>query len=452
MEPKIGLKAYLRVILKHYKFILLGTLLASLAAFMFKAFVNPPSYRATAAVLITQTHSRISFDPRFQTVEESDLLARNYVQTQNAHRASLVALVKSGAIARDVAAELGEELTEEERDPANLLGRVSASAAEERPGVSADANIVQIKVTAHDPALAARIANRWAETYVSHINELYGQPPEAYDSVQRQLLAGQQTYRESQDALEAFLLDSPIDLLRSKIEDTEHLIEKQMGDRQMVLSGLYSNKRRMQRLLDDAAALHDQVQTSGAQGSSTVSLAILMLKTEVFSGSDDLPTELQLQVQVLGDNADVDAQKADLAILTEVIGARILRLESAIEEALSMPLPEGVEELQEHLRQLRSDAEGESAARRELVSSRDLAWETYSTLLTKAAELGVAAETEDVEVVFASPAVAPRAPLGRGVWFSVALGAVMGCALCVLALFSFYYIVDDEALLPATRP
>lgn len=450
MEPKIGLKPYVRVVFKHYKLILLGTVLASLAALVVRVFGVPPKYGATAAILITQTYSRISFDPRFQTVEDSDLLARSYVQTQQAHRASLVALVKSGAIARDVAAKLGEELIEAERDPAKLLGSVRASAAEERPGVSADDNIVRITATARDPALAARIANLWAETYVSYVNELYGRPPEAYASVQRQLLAGEQTYQEAQHALEAFLIESPLDLLRSKIADTEHLIQKQIGDRQMILGELYSTRRRMQRLLDDATALRDQVQASGAEGASTISLAVLMLKAEVFSGSDDLPAELQLQVEMMGDAVDADAQKADLGVLTGVIRARIPKLETAIEEALSAPLPEGIEGLQEELQQLRSDMEQESAVKRELTSSRDLTWETYSTLQTKAAELGIAAEMEDVEVVFASPALKPLTPLGQGIWFSVGLSAILGCALCILTVFSFYYLVDEgDHLQPA---
>jgi len=345
MESNIDLKPYVQVVFKQYKLILLGTVLAALTAFVIQVLVIPPKYEATAAVLITQTHSRISFDPRFQTLEDSDM--RNVAAVQQAHRLSLIALVKSGTIARDVADELGAEIGEEARNPSRLLGRVSARLGGKTSSQSSTANVVEITVTASEPDLAARIANLWAEIYVSTVNELYSRPPESYDSVQRQLLTSNQAYQGTQETLQAFLIDSPLDLLRLRIEDTQHLIDEQMNDRQNTLSNLYYTKRRMQRLLGDAESLHDQVQSSGAEGASTTSLSILMLKAEVFSGSDDLPIELQLQVETMGDAVEAGAQKADLEVLKGVIEARIQELETAIREALSMPLPEAIEKLQE---------------------------------------------------------------------------------------------------------
>jgi uncharacterized protein involved in exopolysaccharide biosynthesis len=302
---------------------------------------------------------------------------------------------------------------------------------------------VEITATAGDPDLAARIANLWAESYVSHVNRLYGRPRESYESVQRQLLAAEETYQEAEAELQAYLLESPLELLRLRLQDTEHQIEKQMQDRQLTLAKLHSTRRRMETLLGDAAALHDQVQSSGIEGASTTSLSILMLKAEVFSGSDELPLEVQLQVEAASDPGEADAQETDLRVLRRVIETRILALNTMIEEALSAPLPEGVEDLHEELRQLRSGIEQESALKRELTGRRDLAWETCSTLQTKSAELGIATEMGDVQVVLASPAVRALKPMGLSIWVSALLAAILGCALCVLAVFSFQYLVEE---------
>jgi uncharacterized protein involved in exopolysaccharide biosynthesis len=199
----------------------------------------------------------------------------------------------------------------------------------------------------------------------------------------------------------------------------------------------------MRGLLEDVTSLHGQVQSSGVDGAATSNLSILMLKAQVFAGSEELPIELQLQVETMGDAVQSAAQEADLQALKGIIEARILALDVMIEGALSASLPSAVDGLQDELRQLRSDFEQESALKRELTSARDLAWETYSTLQTKAAELGIATEMEDVEVVLASSAVEPRRPMGKGLLFTATVAAVVGFALCLLIVFGFYYLVDE---------
>jgi uncharacterized protein involved in exopolysaccharide biosynthesis len=101
----------------------------------------------------------------------------------------------------------------------------------------------------------------------------------------------------------------------------------------------------MERLLEDARALRVQVQKGGEDGAATNSLALLMLKAEVFSTSTGLPGELQLQLEMAsGLNAGASAQQADLEALIGVLEDRIAELDKVIaEESAALLSGEGYE-------------------------------------------------------------------------------------------------------------
>jgi len=71
------------------------------------------------------------------------------------------------------------------------------------------------------------------------------------------------------------------------------------------------------------------------------------------------------------------------------------------------PIEKNIEENEQKIRDLNSLISTETSTLNVLTGARDLAWQTYSTLTTKSAEIGVAAQTTGIEVVFASPATPP---------------------------------------------
>ena len=403
MEEEVDLRQYIEVLIKHRWLIIAGTVLAALSAFVVTVLFIDPAYEATAGILIAQTRSQITFDPRFQTVESDNIGASYYAaMNQQAHRQALVAMVENGAIATQVVERLEGELDAEERNPARLLEMVSGALKETGTGSQAQANndFIEIKVESSDPAKAAQIANAWAQVYVDYVNDLYSRRPESYISVQKQVITAQEIYKQAEEALTAFIAKSYIDDLNRLIAEKQHIIDslqsarqtavttmideevkarsriiaayvnaqtqnqliafekeqegnrallssfmdaynqgresvfsEQVEDRLQTLANHYATKRKMERLLEDARALRAQVQKGGENGAATNSLAILMLKAEIFSTSASLPGQLQLQLELAsGINAGAGTQRADVEALIGVLEDRVAELEKMIEE------------------------------------------------------------------------------------------------------------------------
>ena len=400
MEGEFDLRQLIDVLLKHFRLIVLGTVLATLAMLAVNVLWVSPTYEATAGVLIALTRSQITFDPRFQTVE-TDLTSQSATLNQQAHRGALISLVKNVTIATQVAEQLQEVLSEEEQNPARLLRKVSGELGETAPGSKAgNTDFIAITVKAGDPAKAVQIANAWGKAYEEYVNEVYRDNPESYTSVREQVVEGQSTYEQVEDALTTFIATSRIDELGRLIAEKRHIIDSlqsgrqtaittmidveirvlsqiiaahvdaqtqnrliafqkeqegnrallssyldtynrgqkavfdtQVEDRLQRLDSHYATKRKMEQLLEDARALYAQVQTGGADGAATNSLAILMLKAEIFSSSTELPGNVQLQLEASGDlNAGAVAQQADVGAMIGVIEDRVAKLEQTIEE------------------------------------------------------------------------------------------------------------------------
>ena len=451
MEEEVDLRQYTAVLIRYRWLILAGTLIPALVALLVSAFLVAPVYEAAAGILIAQTRSQITFDPRFQTDMDE---ASRFALAQQARRGALVAMVKSGAIASQVAEDLEGELSPEERRPARLLEMVEGSlwqqGAESQPQAGSD--YIAITVQSRDPAKAVRIANAWGQVYVEYVNGLYRDRPETYASVQKQAGIARETYEVAEQALVDFTAESQIGQITLAISDTQRLLDQQVGDRHQRLSSHYASKRQMERLLEDARSLNAQVQASGADGAATNSLAILMLKAQAFSTSSDLPGELQLQLELSsGVNAGASAQQADMEALVTVLEARLGELETLIEAELVAPLPQAFDSLQEEMQGLRARLETEWASQRELSRARDVAWETYSTLQVKADELSIATQMGDVEVRFASPAVESIRPVGPNETRNALAAAALGFVLSVGVPFVAHYL-SSTSTRPVSNP
>ena len=437
MEEEIDLRRYLQVLLRYAWLIVSLALLSALVAFLVSTTTAPRQYNATASVLISQSYSQITFDPRFQTVDSANMLARSYALNQQSHRAALVALVRNGHVAEAVMEQLGDESLR----PVQLLSMVSGRIGGGAGTSDGNSDVIDITVTCGEPDRAAEIANAWAEAYVAHVNVLYGSRPESYASVQQQALSEWQVYREAEEALLSFLAASRAEELDARLAETQSLIDEMLDDRQETMAVYYETRRKTEQLLDDAGALLSQIQSGGKGNPATNQLALLMLKSQVFASSADLPAQLQIQIGA-ADAAEVDAgsQQADVEALIDVLERRVAGLDGSIKEASAAPVPVLLGQLYDQKRALVVEREQVRAQEKELVRARDLVWETYSTLQVKAAELGIATQTADVEVVFASPAVEPLRPVGRSHLLYAGVAGASGLAFGMLFVLGLDYL------------
>jgi uncharacterized protein involved in exopolysaccharide biosynthesis len=476
MEDELDLRQYIGALIKHRWLVVAMTVLAALAAFavswMNAPLPSEPLYEATAGVLIVRMRTSVTFDSRFRTVE--DLPGTSYLE-QDAHRTALARLVKNGYVATQVAERMGEELGITDWSPAQLLAIVSSQAIQTeddelgQTSRTETSDLIEVKIRFTDPDQAAWIANAWAEAYVQHVNSLYSIETESLNAVQNQIADTYQTYKQADQALLDFTADNQIASLEQQSAEKQALINELQTNQQaahlealkserLMLAQYYATARRLELLLENAKSLKVQIQQGGASSATADELALALLKAEAFAGSGDLPANIQIQIDLNeGEVPDSASQIAEVDALIEALEERIAGIQTAIEEQESLlssgeydlldnslAFDETIERLQEEERQLQVLLAKERSREKELTQARDLAWDTYSALETKAAELRIAAEIADVEVRFASPAIAPAqinshstsSNLARNVSLAAAVGLMLGVGT---ALFLQYY-------------
>ena len=98
------------------------------------------------------------------------------------------------------------------------------------------------------------------------------------------------------------------------------------------------------------------------------------------------------------------------------------------------PLELKIQDLEQQVRDLQRTLSEEEDFQQELQRARDLAYQTYTTLATKEAELAVAVQTPGVEVALASPAAVPDIDTISG-GKNTAIAAVVGLMLGIGAAF-----------------
>jgi uncharacterized protein involved in exopolysaccharide biosynthesis len=258
-------------------------------------------------------------------------------------------------------------------------------------------------VKSGDPEKAADIANAWAEAYVDYINGLYTGTSQSPDELRTQADDAKKGYEEKQRAWESFVSNNRLNELQRLIEDKE--------------------------LLVDVKYLREQIAAGISTPASAAanSLAIILLQAKAFI---ELPAELQVSLDTLpGLDASIEGQLRD-------IDALILTLESRTGEKRG----QSVDELQKEILQLKGEHVQESARERELKRSRDVAWETYTTLDNKTIELEVASQVQDVAVRVAVAATVPELTTARPDITSVGIAFALGLIISVFAAFGLEYL------------
>jgi uncharacterized protein involved in exopolysaccharide biosynthesis len=104
--------------------------------------------------------------------------------------------------------------------------------------------------------------------------------------------------------------------------------------------------------------------------------------------------------------------------------------------------------LQAQVLELQSELEQVRATWHTLTQTRELAWDTYSTLANKQSEVTVAAAISGSEVRFASPAVAPVSRSASR-FTPVLLAILVGFLMGAMAAYLVEYLLDGRPPRPA---
>jgi len=376
VEEEIDLRQYIDVLLRWWWLVALGALLAGGSAYLV-SIIMPPTYEATAGVVMLKSRAELSLGSEFQSVSETDWLAASangnaIIDLNNQRLQSLTGMVTNGAIAQQVADELSDVLTEEEREPSALMEYVRGEVLEE-------SDSIQIIVSHRDPDKAAAIANAWAQAFEAHANAIYGEAAFApFTDIHEQVQEALSAYEQAQDALVAFLAkDDRINELQRQVEEEEAIIATLRTGRQADIATVVnsqvavqkrlfetsvgaevdsnlrvferqrdellhdferasSRKRRLEDLLDEAYLMREQLIEGGDASASTSGLALLAFKSRIFDTADGLPfgtLDLQLpSVDGLALTSSAAEQISDLDALISAMQKEIDELEVFIQE------------------------------------------------------------------------------------------------------------------------
>lgn len=471
MDEEIDLRRLLRPLVRHYRLIV-GTVVVAVLVAAVLAFLLPPTYRATAVVVVTRPQFQPQFDPRFQTLPPEQ--TRPYK--------AFGALVKSSELARRVLEQSRGRLNGETPTIEQLLDRVEVSQRD-------DPSVIQIAVKDRDPERAAVLANLWADLYVAYANEIYRPQSEIARTLETQLAQANQELRAAEDALIAFQRENDLPILnqtlQAKLEALRALTSAQETARTSVvgaqvaaqvreLQDLLQARARLRLALQDARSLADQIRQQGHSPGVRSGLAVLLVELEALnppgrSSPPLLPTAgetrpggsgpvivqnesggLPIQVQVPFDRESLDRFSpaelvAALEALQRTLGEKDQRLAQQIEEktreiarlsAVSGVPPQEtspppaiageVERLTQEVYRLQQALAEKTRTQDRLTLARDVARNAYTALANKLAEVKAASQVAEGDVRLAARAVVPEQPVWPRKGLFLGLGALVG--------------------------
>lgn len=117
------------------------------------------------------------------------------------------------------------------------------------------------------------------------------------------------------------------------------VVNQQVTEKSQKLADAFAEKTRLERLIANAQTMRKQIEEGGNSAAASNTLALLLLKSEAFGGSADLPANLQLQ-QANQVPTTAGAQSADLDALTTTLTQRLGDVETQI-QAFSKELMDG---------------------------------------------------------------------------------------------------------------
>jgi len=418
MEEEIDLREYVQVLVRSWKWVVGLAVLAAVAA-LGVSFLIPPTYEATALVAVTEPRYVMRFDPRFETVNNVQLVYKAYPE-----------LATSDDLLQDLLVRL-DPLPEGVETYRNLR---NMSQAEQ----GADPSMVRLAVRSQEPGEAARVANAWAELFVTRANEIYGTQGE--DQVQffeGQLERAQAELAAAEQALVAF-----------QARNQGAVLEAQLASAQQNLQDYLVEQREIERATRNARALRGSVADMPTDElvSAGDDLAALLLQIQAFDVHASRPAQVSesgrsasygaesqarpsLWLQV-SDSALLSSERTagELAVfldgLVATLGARGEQIEAQV-----AALEPQILGLQQRLQEVQTEED-------RLTRARDVARETYLTLARKVEEVRIAAEDTSGEVRLASRAAVPEVPVSPRKLLNTAVAGMLGLMVGVFGAFA----------------
>lgn len=396
MEEEIDLRAYVLVLLKYWKWIV-GIVVAAAIVALLVSFLLPPTYEATALVVITKPRYVMRFDPRIEPLNNIQPIYKAYPE-----------LATSDEVLHELLARLNPrpEKLETLQDLRGIVGAKSG----------ADPSVIRLTVRHRDPEAAAHIVNLWAEIFVRRANEIYG--TEARSQLQ--------FYQQQLERARAELNSAEKALVEFQARNRGSVLQNQLDSYRQMQADYLAAQRQILYIVQDIRGLREQLSRQPADRPATLAdqLTALFLQIKAFNAQASAPIQLQVDSVAALSEKSLPEQIAFLDDLVRVLEAKSAEIETRLAE-----LEPQILALQAELQEIRTEED-------RLTRARDVARETYMTLARKVEEARIAAEDVSTgEIRLASQAAVPEKPVGPRKLLNTAVAGVLGLMLAVFGAF-----------------
>ena len=396
MEEEIDLRVYILVLLKYWKWILGLTIAATVVALVV-SFLLPPTYEATALVAIKAPLYVMNFDPRFHVPNQLP---------QPAYKAYLD-LAEGDEVLEALFSRLNPRPAEI-KTLRDLREMVKARAG-------TDPSVVRLTVRARDPQEAARIANLWAEIFVTHANRIYGASDEELQQLEGQLAQAQAALEAAEQALIEFQARNQASILEARLDSLKSDQDHYLAD-----------QRAITYILQDIQALREQLARQPGERPASLAddLTALFLQIKAFNAQASAPIQLQVNSAESLSNRSIGET---MALLNDI--ARAL-------EAKSVEIKQRLEELQPQILSLQRQLQEIYTESDRLTRQRDLAKETYTALARKVQEMRIAVQGAQRTAELGSRAAVPEEPASPRKLLNTAVAGTLGLMLSTMGAFA----------------
>jgi succinoglycan biosynthesis transport protein ExoP len=388
---EIDLRQYLQVLLDHWPWIVVATIVGAAIAGVLSFFIISPTYEATALIAITPPKYLMEFSPEFRAVAQERLQTEIY--------GTYPEFAKSDELLQEVSTALAKQTGDEPSGLGSLRGQMSVQASKE-------VGLISLTISGRDPERVAALVNLWAELYVEMLNRLYGDQEDDYDFFAGQLKLALDDLQAAQQALAEF-----------KARDLSALLSSELAAQIDALDELLAAKNAIEGQEQTIDSWRQQL--SSESRDRTVSradeLTTLLMQLEAFGViKEGVQPQFQVSLEQIAEEWSVAEQIAYLNSLEDFLQHRSEEID--VEVAERQPEILG---LQQDLQAAKNE---EDRLSQEIKIARSLS----ESLALKAEEARIASESQVGIAQVASKAAVPRNPVAPRKLFNMAIGAALG--------------------------
>ncbi len=436
-DTEYDIKPYIRILLKNWWRIgVVAVFFAILGSSV--VYFQSETYIASANIIIKEESLQLLLSEQFRTVDDTIAL--------QSRSESFLTIATSDDIAKKTLDALSNKLPEEQSTIRSLKEIVD---------VSSNGEIINISVSSKDADLAAEIANTWADTTISSINQAFNST-QPLQEVQGLISEKQIEYTTAQDLLEEFYAENTIISLQTELNLLQSSLNNLSIEFSNELNLLLSQKQELLMLKISATNLSEYLSDTNSP-SLTLGETLAIIDIERSIVSKNTITEQQAPIGnaiylSLSDTTLTDYTRStaidDLENIITVANERTVALDKNINTLISSELiSDNAEEIQfitTQIQRVQTELENETALEKELINSRDLTLETYNAVIAKESELRTLATTDN-KVALVNPAIIPDEPQSKGTMMNTLIAGIIGGIISVTwVLIRYWWNTNDD--------